>query len=172
MKSLLPEIRRLIVACRRKGKKVKEICDLFGVSAYTVWKWCMRAHHQGSETFEDMPRIPNTIRRKIGAPVENAIIALRTAFNWGTQRIKTVLQSPPPYLLEFLARFGFETPVTLSRQSINNVLKRHRMNGSPYGKLHEWKFFRATKANEMWQIDLKGPIYIDGKSLLDLLNRI
>jgi transposase-like protein len=81
MKSLSPEIRRLIVACRRKGKKVKEICDLFGVSAYTVWKWCMRAHHQGSETFEDMPRNPNTIRRKIDAPVENAILALRTAFN-------------------------------------------------------------------------------------------
>ncbi|MEW6034996.1 MAG: DDE-type integrase/transposase/recombinase [Candidatus Micrarchaeota archaeon] len=66
-----------------------------------------------------------------------------------------------------MARVGesgkFSVGVIISRQSINNVLKRHRMNGSPYGKLHEWKFFRAAKANEMWQIDLKGPVHMYGK---------
>jgi len=169
MKGLLPPIRRLIVECRRKGMRVKDICEIFEVSAYTVWNWCLRAFHRGYESFESLPKTPKHIERKVTAEVENAILALRITFNWGTQRISMVLQSPPPYLTAFLSQVGFETPIKLSRQAINNVLKRHGRNGSPYGKLHKWKNFRASKPNEMWQLDLRGPVFLYGKRVFILV---
>ena len=42
----------------------------------------------------------------------------------------------------------------LSRTSINNVLKKHKVNGYRSDD-KAWKFFRAKYANELWQVDLK-----------------
>ena len=42
----------------------------------------------------------------------------------------------------------------LSRTSINNILKKHKINGYQ-NKTKTWKFFRAKYANELWQVDLK-----------------
>jgi transposase InsO family protein len=52
--------------------------------------------------------------------------------------------------------------VYLSRTSINNVLRKHKLNG--YKKLSKgWKFFRAKKPDELWQLDIKGPFTVQGK---------
>ncbi|HDD45979.1 MAG TPA: transposase [Candidatus Aenigmarchaeota archaeon] len=52
--------------------------------------------------------------------------------------------------------------VMLSRQTINHVLRKHGING--YRRKHNaWKFFRARKPDELWQIDLKGPYTVHGK---------
>ena len=52
--------------------------------------------------------------------------------------------------------------VKLSRTTINNVLKKHRLNG--YKREQKtWKFFRAKRQNELWQIDLKGGFILHGK---------
>jgi len=40
----------------------------------------------------------------------------------------------------------------LSRTSINEVLKKHGLNGYKKNYKH-WKFFRAKRQNELWQAD-------------------
>lgn len=94
-----------------------------------------------------------------------AIVLLRIAFQWGTGRISQVLRSPPEYLLPILTKEAGSSWIgcKLSRVSVNNVLKEARINGSPYGKSHEWKYFRANRPDELWQIDIKGPVLLDGK---------
>jgi transposase InsO family protein len=58
----------------------------------------------------------------------------------------------------------------LSRQSINNILEKHRRNGSPYQKnKKDWKFFRAQGPNDMWQVDIKGPFLLDGERVKALV---
>jgi len=49
----------------------------------------------------------------------------------------------------------------LSRTSINNVLKKHKLKGyKSDGK--KWKFFRVKYINELWQVNLK-EFKLDGK---------
>ena len=172
MCGVTPEIRELIVKARRKGKQVKDIAEMFDVSRKTVWKWHKRISKKGWPNYRDRSRKPHRIHRKITPNVEEAILVLRESFNWGTQRIMVALLSPPPYIQYLLETVIGEEwrKIKLSRQSINNVLKRHKMNGSPYKKnKREWKFFRAESPNDMWQIDIKGPFLIDGKRMNALL---
>ena len=57
---------------------------------------------------------------------------------------------------------NFVENVVVSRTSINDVLKKHKLNG--YKKNYKtWKFFRASKKDELWQLDLKGPFDVQGK---------
>ena len=52
--------------------------------------------------------------------------------------------------------------VRLSRETINNVLVKHGINGYPR-KHKRWKFFRAKAPDWLWQIDFKGPFTVHGK---------
>jgi len=167
----IPEVRRLIVRARKKGLKMKEITEIFGVSRWTVWRWTRRAHHRGRESYKNKSKRPHNIHYKITSEVENAIIVLRDSFGWGTQRIRVMLYNPPSYikhLLETVLGTAWKS-VVLSRQSINTVLMKHNRNGYPPGGKREWKYFRAEHPNDMWQIDIKGPFSIDGKRMLALI---
>jgi len=166
MGSLTPEIRSLIIKAYRRGHRVKDIADMFDVHRWTVWKWVKRTRHPGRKNLKDRSKKPHVRHRKITPIVEEAILLLRDRFNWGTYRIKINLLSPPQYIRYFLETvLGYPwRSIDLSRQGINNVLKKHRRNGSPYKKTKkDWKFFRANSPNDMWQIDIKGPFLLNGE---------
>jgi transposase-like protein len=172
MGSLTPEIRECIVKAYRRGHRVKDIADMLDVHRWTVWKWVKLTRHPGKKNFKDRSKKPHRRHRKITPNIEEAIILLRDSFKWGTQRIKTALLSPPPYIRYFLESvLGIIwKPIKLSRQGINNILKKHKINGSPYQKNRkDWKFFRATYPNEMWQIDIKGPFLLNGERVKALV---
>jgi transposase len=146
MGSLTPEIRNLIIKAYRRGHRVKDIAYMFDVHRWTVWKWVKRARHPGRKNLRDRSKKPHIRHRKITPLIEEAILLLRDRFSWGTYRIKINLLSPPQYIRYFLeTALGYSwRPIDLSRQGINNVLKKHRRNGSPYKKnKKDWKFFRA-----------------------------
>ena len=172
MGSLTPEIRECIVKAYKKGYRVKDIADMFDVHRWTVWKWVKRTRHPGRKNYKDKSRKPYRRHRKITPQFEEGILLLRDSFQWGTQRIKINLLSPPPYiryLLETVLGYPWKS-INLSRQGINNVLKKHKVNGSPYQKTKkDWKFFRATCPNDMWQIDIKGPFLLDGERVKALV---
>jgi len=166
MGSLTPEIRNLIIKAYRRGHRVKDIASMFDVHRWTVWKWIKRTRHPGRKNLRDHSKKPHRRHRKITPLVEEAILLLRDRFNWGTYRIKINLLSPPQYIRYFLETvLGYPwRSIDLSRQGINNILKKHRRNGSPYKKTKkDWKFFRADNPNDMWQIDIKGPFLLNGE---------
>lgn len=52
--------------------------------------------------------------------------------------------------------------ISLSRIAINGVLKCFGLNG--YRREERvWKFFRAKCPDELWQLDIKGPVWIGGR---------
>jgi len=171
-KVVTPEIRKLMIKARRNEKRVKDIAEMFDVSRKTVWKWYKRVSKKGWPNYRDRSKRLHTVHKKITPLAEEAILLLRDSFNWGTQRIEICLQSPSPYiqyLLETVLGKPWK-PVGLSRQSINNILKKHRRNGLPYSKnKRDWKFFRAQGPNDMWQIDIKGPFLLDGERVKALV---
>ena len=67
-------------------------------------------------------------------------------------------------MLDKLHELGVEIVqnVILSRTAINNVLKKHELNGYKRNS-KGWHFFRAKCPNELWQLDIKGPFKVEGE---------
>lgn len=144
-----------MVSMVRKGVSKKLVAETFGVSRKTVWEWCKRAHHRGRESFKDKPRKPR--RSKITRKIELSIIELRIVFRWGTARIQQALFNLPGFMRKKLN--ACVQGIQLSRTSINNVLKEYKLNGYER-ESKAWKFFRAEKPDELWQLDIKGPFRV------------
>ena len=149
---LSPEKRSLVADAVQRNININRIAEVFGVSIPTVRRWGKR------KRFSDRSR--KAKQSKVTFEVELAILAMRTLFSWGTARIQQGLYSLPDYAKEALQ--NTVCMVSLSRSAINNILTKHKLNG--YRKKHkQWKFFRAEKPDELWQLDLKGAFTLQGK---------
>ncbi|MBU1445554.1 MAG: DDE-type integrase/transposase/recombinase [Nanoarchaeota archaeon] len=150
---LNPVERKLMTNSVKQGNPKKLVAQVFGVSRTTVWYWSSETLNSN---FEDIPR---TREGKITIDVEISILFMRTMFKWGTARIQQGLMDLPSFQREEMEVCvqNFQ----LSRTSINNVLKKHKLNGYQY-EAKTWKFFRAKEPNELWQADLKEFIF-EGK---------
>lgn len=142
----------------RKGLSKKVVAEIFGASENTVGAWCKRAKHRGRESFRDLPRKPK--KGKITRKVELSIVELRLAFGWGTGRIQQALVNLPRFMREKLTTCV--QGVHLSRTAINGVLKAYGLNGYKR-ETKAWKFFRAKREDELWQLDIKGPFRVLGQ---------
>ncbi len=153
-----PELRNYFATLHRKGYNKSFIANLFDTTRQTVHRWCKISFHRGRESFRDKPREPK--EGKITHTVELTILHLRILFDWGTERIHKGLLSLPLFMQKVLP--DCVQGINLSRTSINNVLRKHKLNG--YKKQSKsWKFFRAKKPDELWQLDIKGPFTVQGK---------
>jgi len=154
---LSPDIRGAFRKLVKKDLSVTSIAELFGTTRQTVYRWLRRGGHRGTETFKDKPRKPK--ESKVTEEIGLSILKLRTTFKWGTARIQQGLCCLPDFILDSVQCVQ---GVVLSRETINNVLARNNQNGYQR-EFKRWKFFRAKKPDELWQIDFKGPFTVQGK---------
>lgn len=150
---LSPLERKLMTRSVKEGKPINLVADFFGVSRTTVWYW---SSENLNSNFEDLPR---NRQSKITIEVEIAIMFMRLTFKWGTARIQQGLMNLPDFMLNEMEVCVQD--FKLSRTSINNILRKHKLNGY-HSDGKNWKFFRAKKSNELWQVDLK-EFKFDGK---------
>lgn len=149
--------RRLIGKAVDRGVNKSWVAEVLGVTRKTVYKWNKRRKY-----LKDRKR--NKKKSKITLGVELSILALRNTFEWGCERIKKGVYSLPNFMRDTLSKIKVKLVqgVELSRAAINDVLKKHGINGYK-NKTKSWKFFRAKKKNALWQLDIKGPFRIEGK---------
>jgi len=147
------ELRALIGEAIGRGVNKSWVAEVLGVNRGTVYKWSKRRKHL-------IDRKRKSKESKITEEVELSILGMRNTFNWGTGRIKQGLMNLPPYMRKELP--VCVQGVSLSRPAINEVLKKHGINGYK-NKTKSWKFFRAKRPNELWQLDIKGPFRVEGK---------
>jgi len=154
---LAKDIRRLIGDLIDRGYNKSFVARLLNTTWNTVDKWSKRRKH-----LKDRKR--KAKESKITLEIELSILALRNTFGWGTERIQKGLYSLPKFMRDSLSQIKIKLVqnVKLSRTAINNVLKKHKLNGYK-NKTKSWKFFRAKEANELWQLDIKGPFKVEGK---------
>jgi hypothetical protein len=118
------------------------IAFLFDTTRQTVYRWLRRGRHAGGESFKDEPR--ELKASKVTGEVELSILALRHTFGWGTACIQQGVIKIPSFILEATRCVQ---GVKLSRETINNVLSKHDLNGYP-SKHRRWRFFRAKTPDE------------------------
>lgn len=154
---LTSEKRRLIGEAVDRVANKSLVARVFGTTRKTVYKWYKRRKY-----LKDRKRKPK--KPKVTLTIELFILALRNTFHWGTERIRKGLHCLPKFMLDSLKTLGVKIvqKVSLSRSTINDVLKKHKLNGYRR-KYKAWKFFRAKKPDELWQLDPKGPVTLQSK---------
>ncbi len=148
---LKPEQRLDLGKLARKDIPKNLLMEVFSVSRTTVWYW-------QCEDFRTRFDIKRNSEGKITIEVEATILCLRHNFKWGTARIQQGLDNLPEFMkaeLKIILQFEPVQNYDLSRQSINKVLKKWKINGYSKKNKKAWKFFRAKYPNELWQLDLK-----------------
>lgn len=138
----------------RRGNPVNLVAKVFGIDRKTARHW---GKQDARTSLTDKPR---NKKRKITVEVELTILWLRAVFEWGTGRIQQGLIDLPGFMKAEMQYCSQN--IELSRQAINDVLRKHHVNGFQREQ-KAWKFFRAKQPNELWQLDLKGPFTVQGK---------
>src|SRR3972149_11719686 len=143
---LKPEQRRLIGTWIKLKISINVIATFLSCSRVTVWFWSK----QDLRTRFDIIR---NYKGKITIEAEITILFLRS-LGYGCARIKQRLFSAPE--IEIKQTEIYVQGLEVSRQTVYNVLKKHKLNGY-HNKRNQkaWKFFRAKYANELWQLDMK-----------------
>ena len=126
------------------------LCERYGISRKTGYKWVKRYRTAGLEGLEERSRRPHAVAGEIPYAIRKAIIELR---GHGCEL------AGPKKIQALLSRRFADQPIP-SKTTIYNVLKREglleprrrrrRVQPSPHG------LATATTPNELWSADFKG----------------
>ncbi len=126
----------------------RALCQEYGVSAKTGYKWKQRFLQEGIEGLAEESRRPKTSPEQLPEGKVCEIVRLKMAhLSWGPRKIREL----------YLRRHG----EVASESTFKRVLeragltqKRRRRRSSEAGRLCSGR--RATAANEVWTVDFKG----------------
>jgi transposase InsO family protein len=125
-----------------------ELCERYGISRPTGYKWIDRFAGGSIDGGRDRSRAPATCPHRTPTAVEEAIVTLRGRYGWGAQKLLQVLARRHPDL----------TPP--ARSTVNAILSRHgllRRNR----RHRRWRHpgvapLQTERPNQVWPADFKG----------------
>lgn len=128
------------------GKTVSEVCDIFGISRKTYYKWYRRDHGLGSNQYKNREQHPHT---KIKGKVRTLLVEAKKSYNYGPEKMRLHIKA--------------HTGVDVSTTAIYKFMKKRHLIKKPQKKL-KWytpmkEPFSASKAGENVQLDVK---YVPG----------
>jgi len=147
--SSMTERMRFITLHQEGLYSMSELCQRFGISRQTGYKWLGRFQEAGLEGLQDQSRAPHTSPHRTGEAVEAALLAARRAHpHWGPLKLRDYLQPRRPDL-------GWPAPSTigelLKRHGLVQAKARRRRSSHPgSGPLS------TTAPNQVWCVDFKG----------------
>ena len=140
---------KFIAAYLRGEMAVSRLCDAFGVSRKTAYKWIARYSEGGVAELVEQSRRPHAHPNAMSPEVESLIIATRKQHaSWGPKKLLAVLRGSYP---------GLKLPATstvghlLARRGLCHPRRTPRRS-SPYGQ----PFLGYDKPNAVWCADFKG----------------
>ena len=133
----------------REVLSVTELCDLYGVSRKTAYKWIERYLRQGPAGLEERSRRPQLSPKRTPDEVTVALLQARRRHpSWGGKKLLTVVQRRHP---------SWELP---HRSTVCDILSRHGMVAKKRQRRrigHPGKPTTAILApNDVWSADYKG----------------
>lgn len=145
-------------ACETGIYTMKELCEHFGVSRKTGYKWVNRYRDGDLESLVDRSRAPHTCPHRTPAEVEAEIIRMKRKHRrWGPKKIIDELQKTQP-------RKDWPAASTaggiLDRAGLVKKRKRRRRWKHP-----RYRVLKADRPNELMTVDFKGEFRLGDKSL-------
>ena len=133
----------------RGGRTITELCDDYGVSRKTGYKWIERYLRQGAAGLEERSRRPRRSPNETAEEIVTAILEARRRHpSWGGKKLLALLQRRHPrWLLP-----GRSTACDiLSRHGLVPTRRHRRRLGHP-GKPTS----QILAPNDVWSADYKG----------------
>jgi transposase InsO family protein len=148
-------------AVRSLHRPVTFVASQFHVSRKTLYKWLRLFDDQNTPSptdLSDRSRRPRHCPRQTAPDIEQRVLQVRDCYNWGPRKIHRLLLNqaqqhrgdPPPAL----------------RTVANILLRNHRI--VPPTPAQELQRFERAAANELWQIDHKGPVEVQRRKVMPL----
>ena len=125
-----------------------ELCQRYGVTRPTGYKWVERYEEQGEAGLEERSRTAATCPHRTPPSLERQILALREKYGWGAKKLLQVLERKQPEVL------------WPARSTVNVILDRHgklRKNRRRKHWLHPGAApLETERPNQVWPVDFKG----------------
>lgn len=133
----------------RQTLSISELCDRYGISRKTAYKWIGRYQADGPAGLCERSRRPQNCPHRTTGELEAAILEARRRHPyWGAKKLLKVLSKRDPKLL-------WPARATVSRILTRHGLIRHRRKRRALG--HPGKPNAAiTSPNAVWSADFKG----------------
>ncbi|MBI2475474.1 DDE-type integrase/transposase/recombinase [Candidatus Uhrbacteria bacterium] len=125
-----------------KGMNVPEVCDIYGISRKTYYKWYKRDHGFLGNRYKNRREHPHT---KIKDRVRVLLVEAKEKYNYGPEKMRVYLKR--------------ETGVEISAKNIYRFMKKKHLIRKPQKK-QIWynpmeKPYKATNPGENVQLDVK-----------------
>jgi transposase InsO family protein len=130
------------------NRPVSVVAREFGVSRKTAYKWLSRYQQDRMAALVDRSRRPKTSHGRTDDSIEQSVVKLRQQYNYGPRKIHRLLTTN-------------KQPVP-SIRTVATILSRRGCVGAttPHPAPTDPQFFERSEANELWQLDHKGPIEV------------
>ena len=139
-----------VAACLRDEAPMSMLCEAFGISRRSGYKWLGRYRAQGPEGLHDRSRAPHRQGRRMAPELAEAIVALRRDRpHWGPRKLRAVLQRQQPELTWPAASTMGD--LLRSRGLCEPRRRRRCLPGLP-----RTPFAAIEAPNDLWCIDFKG----------------
>ena len=141
--SLRYEFVRLAAA---EGANISRLCQRFGISRKTGYKWLTRYRASGLDGLSDRSRRPVTSPSQTPASMESEILALQSRYQgWGGRKIRRRMQD-------------LKVVAVPAASTITEILRRHGRitEAASESRKRNWQRFERPCPNDLWQMDFKG----------------
>ncbi|MBU0455229.1 MAG: IS481 family transposase [Gammaproteobacteria bacterium] len=127
-------------------RTVQEVCDQWGISRKTAYKWLKRYQTKGLAALNNRSRAPKKQALQVSHKIEAQVIEAHCRYrSWGPNKLRD-------YLIHIQEEKDIPSHTTIGRILKRNGCEVMKNNRSKPAVL---RFERAT-ANELWQMDFKG----------------
>lgn len=125
------------------------LCQEFGISRKTGYKWVRRAKEEGTLDLQDRSRKPLRSPKQVGTEIEEKVLAIRKNHPaWGARKIHRRLYDQ-----------GVEDIPAIS--TITMILRRNaKIDPIESIKHKPFQRFEHEQPNQLWQMDFKGPFHL------------
>jgi putative transposase len=157
--------RHRAITLRLAGRPVKAICAAVGRSDRWFHKWWRRYLESGPEGLYDLTRANHLVAQRIPPELERAILSIRRRLQaHATPATRYCLIGATAVLAELKALDIRPLPTA---RTIARVLQRHgltapRIRLAPLLPRQEYPGPQARASNQLHEVDLVGPIYLQG----------
>lgn len=125
------------------GSNFSQLCQRFGISRKTGYKWRQRYQQTGAAGLVDRSRRPQHSPRRSQPAVAEQVLAIRDQYGWGARKIKWCLER--------------ERQAALAKSTVHSILQRHgRVTPRPHRLAGGYQRFEQERPNQLWQMDFKG----------------
>lgn len=134
----------------REQEAFGDVCQEYGISRKTGYKWKKRFLEEGPEGLSDRSRRPNSHSKEIGEDLICRIIKTKKAHrSWGPRKIREVMARATP---------GLELP---SESSFKRILDKagfvtHRRRRKAHNQGRLTRPVQSERPNHVWTVDFKG----------------